>query len=102
VIDYLLDYDFPGNIRELKNIIERLVVLSENGVISKDTLFIESEDELLSDDEKRESLKEFRSNVESKYIKKIINDCNGNITEASKVLNISRRQLYNKINEYDL
>ena len=102
VIDYLLDYDSPGNIRELKNIIERLVVLSENGVISKDTLFIESEDELLSDDEKRESLKEFRSNVESKYIKKIINDCNGNITEASKVLNISRRQLYNKINEYDL
>ncbi|MEA1974921.1 MAG: sigma-54 dependent transcriptional regulator [Bacillota bacterium] len=102
VIEYLLDYDFPGNIRELKNIIERLVVLSENGVISKNTLFIEDEDELLNDDEKRKSLKEFRSNVESKYIKKIINDCNGNITEASKVLNISRRQLYNKINEYGL
>ena len=98
VIDYLFDYDFPGNIRELKNIIERLVVLSEDGIINKDTLFVE--DRL--DDEKTQSLKEFRNSVESKYIKKIINDCNGNITEAAKSLNISRRQLYNKINDYKL
>jgi DNA-binding NtrC family response regulator len=100
VIEYLLDYDFPGNIRELKNIIERLVVLSEDGFISKDTLFVE--DVVNEDDEKTKSLKEFRSSVESKYIKRIISDCNGNVTEASKVLNISRRQLYNKINEYNL
>ncbi len=35
---FLLDYDYPGNVRELKNIIERLVVLSEDGVITKDGL----------------------------------------------------------------
>ncbi|MDM8534436.1 helix-turn-helix domain-containing protein, partial [Clostridiaceae bacterium HSG29] len=63
-----------------------------------DTLFVEDR----IDDEKAKSLKEFRNSVESKYIKKIINDCSGNITEAAKILNISRRQLYNKINEYNL
>jgi len=98
VIDYLFDYDFLGNIRELKNIIERLVVLSEDGIINKDTLFVEDR----IDDEKTKSLKEFRNSVESKYIKKIISDCSGNITEAAKILNISRRQLYNKINDYNL
>lgn len=100
VIEYLLDYDYPGNIRELKNIIERLVVLSEEGIISKDTLFVDEDDSI--DNEETKNLKEFRKSVESKYIKKIINDCKGNITEAAKVLNISRRQLYNKINEYGI
>ena len=33
VMNFLLTYDYPGNIRELKNIVERLVVLSEDGII---------------------------------------------------------------------
>lgn len=100
VMEYLLEYEYPGNIRELKNIIERLVVLSEDGIITTDTLFID--DKLYDQEGKIISLKEFRKEVESKYIKKIIDRCEGNITQASKVLNISRRQLHNKINEYNL
>ncbi len=100
VMEYLLDYDYPGNIRELKNIIERLVVLSENGLITKDTLFVDSK--TYDQEGKAISLKEFREDVESKYIAKIIESCDGNITQASKVLNISRRQLHNKINDYGL
>jgi len=100
VMEYLLDYDYPGNIRELKNIIERLVVLSEEGMITKDTLFVDSK--TYDQEGKVISLKEFREDVESKYIAKIIESCDGNITQASKVLNISRRQLHNKINDYEL
>jgi len=100
VMEYLLDYDYPGNIRELKNIIERLVVLSEDGLITKDTLFVDSK--TYDQEGKAISLKEFREDVESKYIAKIIESCDGNITQASKVLNISRRQLHNKINDYGL
>lgn len=100
VMEYLLDYDYPGNIRELKNIIERLVVLSEEGMITKDTLFVDSK--TYDQEGKAISLKEFREDVESKYIAKIIESCDGNITQASKVLNISRRQLHNKINDYGL
>jgi DNA-binding NtrC family response regulator len=100
VMEYLLDYDYPGNIRELKNIVERLVVLSEDGLITKDTLFVDSK--TYDQEGKAISLKEFREDVESKYIAKIIESCDGNITQASKVLNISRRQLHNKINDYGL
>jgi DNA-binding NtrC family response regulator len=100
VMEYLLDYDYPGNIRELKNIIERLVVLSEDGLITKDTLFVDSK--TYDQEGKAISLKEFREDVESKYIAKVIESCDGNITQASKVLNISRRQLHNKINDYGL
>ena len=38
VISYLMTYNYPGNVRELKNIIERLVVLSENGILRKEDL----------------------------------------------------------------
>ncbi|MGM0378550.1 MAG: sigma-54-dependent transcriptional regulator, partial [Bacillota bacterium] len=99
VYNYLLDYDYPGNIRELKNIIERLVALSDDGIITKDILFINNNDQNTNG---YKSLKDFRSNIEKKYIKKIIVDCAGNITNAAKILGISRRQLYNKIDQYNI
>lgn len=98
VMEFLLNYDYPGNIRELKNIIERLVVLSENGIVKFEDISANSN--LKS--QKIQTLKEFRFEMESEYIKKILEQNEFNMTQSSKVLGISRRQLFNKINEYDL
>lgn len=99
---FLLYYDYPGNIRELKNIIERLVVLSRDGVIfSSDLPEIKTDQ---GDGARGQiiQLKEMRKKVESNYIEKVLGTCNHNISEAARVLGISRRQLFNKITEYGI
>jgi two-component system response regulator HydG len=100
VWEYLNQYDYPGNIREFKNIIERLVVFSENGVISKDDLLIH---EMPSTDyEGDQTLKVFRSAIEKKYIETVLEKNNFSMTKTATVLGITRRQLQNKVNEYEI
>lgn len=100
VMTFLLEYDYPGNVREMKNIVERLVVLSENGIIRFQDMpefRIEKSFEPQITD-----LKTFRSNAEKEYIEFILKKCDNNMTRAAKVLDISRRQLINKVNEYGI
>lgn len=100
VWEYLTQYDYPGNVREFKNIIERLVVFSENGIISKDDLLIH---EVPSTDyEGDQTLKAFRSAIEKKYIETVLTKNNFSMTKTAKVLGITRRQLQNKVNEYEI
>ncbi len=103
VMKFLLNYHYPGNVRELKNIIERLVVLSDQGIVRAN--YIQDSNGLINSRtslEKVKPLKEFRKEVETDYIKKILILCNYNKNETAKKLGISRRQLFNKLNEYGL
>lgn len=118
VNNFLINYDFPGNIRELRNIVERLVVLSENGHISlRDLPEYKAQDHPLKNaaenvlhglDSKElpldsiSTLKDYKRNFEADYIQKVLDKCGGNMTEASRLLGISRRQLFNKVIEYDI
>lgn len=102
VMDFLLEYDYPGNVRELKNIIERLMVLSENGIIRTSDLPEKRTSMLYDDIDEIRPLKEVKKEIEAQYIEKVLNKCNENITEAARQLHISRRQLFNKIVEYGL
>ncbi|CEO12438.1 two-component response regulator [[Clostridium] sordellii] len=101
IMDFLTTYDYPGNIRELKNMINRMIILSENGKISKECLPSINKNENF---EKIiiKPLKEIRKEFESEYIEKVLIQCENNISQASKKLDISRRQLTNKIAEYKL
>jgi two-component system, NtrC family, response regulator HydG len=114
VMDFLLSYDYPGNIRELRNIIERLVVLADNGCVSEKDLpdYAGNSNESLviqagfQDDpeapEEIKPLKDFKRRFEAEYIRKALVSCGGNMTEAAKLLGISRRQLFNKVMDYGL
>jgi two-component system, NtrC family, response regulator HydG len=99
VMYILLSYNYPGNVRELKNIIERLIVLSENGRVSAADL-----PQFPHNSTNRDilSLRDVRKETESRYIKEILLLCHNNITEAAEKLQMSRRQLFNKIQEYEL
>jgi len=106
VTNFLRSYDYPGNVRELKNMIERLVVLSENGVISEAGLMntkaapeAESMTDFFGNDR---PLREIRSDFEAKYIEMLLEKNNHNIGKTAEILGISRRQLFNKISEYGL
>ncbi len=105
----LTAYHYPGNVRELKNIIERLVVLSEKGEIRKEYL----PSELLNPSGQgasvsmREmdftvSLKEYRSQVEKQYIQGLLQRHPKDMNKVAEILDISRRQLFNKMVEYEL
>ncbi len=101
LMELLVVYDYPGNIRELKNIIERLVVLSDDGVIKKADL---PDLKIFNYEENTEirSLKDVRQIAEIKYIKYVLEKCNGNISESARLMDISRRQLFNKLVEYGI
>jgi transcriptional regulator with PAS, ATPase and Fis domain len=106
--DFLYNYDYPGNLRELKTVIDRMVVLSVNGNITKDgipILFnIKKEITMPKTDSYKNiiSFKDFKKETEANYLQWVLNQTGGNVTEAARKLNISARQLFNKINEYDL
>lgn len=103
-MDYLLNYQYPGNVRELKNIIERLVVLSKNGVLAVNNTTAHTVSNGGYDSLKPEakSYREARKEFEIYYFSKVLKQCNNNITQAAAMIGMSRRQLFNKIIEYNL
>jgi len=88
------EYDFPGNVRELENIIERAIVVGNGKEIHlKDLPF---EKDMIADSST--SLAE----LEKKYILQTLNKYNWNISHSAKALKIDRVTLYNKIKKYKL
>ncbi len=98
--DKLLKYDWPGNIRELQNVCERLQILSENELIQVSDLpdFIKaSEGKVLNDDY---NVSITLHELERRYILKALNHFKGNKTQAAGALGVTIKTLYNKLHEY--
>ncbi len=96
----LLDYHFPGNIRELQYVIERAVIMGDGPVITaKDLIFspIESAVEPMDDGG---DLK--LSAVEKSTILRVIEKHNGNISRAAKELGLTRTALYRRLSKYNI
>lgn len=99
LMHYLLQYDYPGNIRELKNMIERLIVLSPDGVLRKGDLYVHNGNQPTRS---FETLKSYRKHMEKQYIENVLRSTGGHLTQASGILGISRRQLFNLIQEHHI
>ncbi|MEN1761594.1 sigma-54 dependent transcriptional regulator [Anoxynatronum sibiricum] len=105
VMDFLLSYDYPGNIRELKNIIERMIALSKDGRLTSSEILLPAGNSCASpvqQDDILHPLKEARAFFEKNYIRKALERHGGNVAKTSKTLDISTRQLWNKLNQYHL
>jgi DNA-binding NtrC family response regulator len=102
VLKALMQYDWPGNIRELENTIERAVVLSKSDEIELDALVyhgISYGSSFLSPiDGTYRSLEE----VEKEYIKTVLQARHGNKSQSAKVLGIDRKTLITKIKKYHI
>ena len=99
-INALIEYDYPGNVRELENIIERCSTLAVSDVVEKDSLpsFILKKTE----GGKQPSLSSVASEAEKEYIIRTLKAAKGNKTKASEMLGISRKTLWEKINAYGI
>jgi len=95
--DYLLRYEWPGNIRELENAIERAVILAKGDVIDVNDLAQQS----LYMPHKAQLGKTMRD-IEKNHILNVIIEAGGNCSEAARLLGISRMTLYNKIKAFGL
>lgn len=104
VMDFLLSYNYPGNIRELKNVIERMITLSRDGVITiKDMLMpIDCKPTNQGNGVIEKGLKKARDSFEKKFIQDALAANKGNVTKTSEELKISTRQLWNKISQYKI
>ena len=105
-MEYLLNHDYVGNIRELKNLIERLVILSgSSGVLSlgNQTWGSDAGGSAAETSEFEEvSYKEAKANFDRQFILNMLQTTNGNITKAAEKMDMSRRQLFNKIVELQI
>jgi len=94
-MELLLNYDYPGNIRELENILERSMIMAKNNIIDE-TYFAFINKENFS--EKKGTLKE----AEKELIIKYLIQNKSNRTKTAELLGMSRRSLQNKIKEYQI
>jgi len=96
ILSFFEKYNWRGNVRELKNVIERLVILSDGDTLNTNALppeFFESQPV-----ENSFSLQ----NIEKQHIQKVLVHTKGNKTETSRLLGIGLTTLYRKIEEYGI
>ncbi|TYO99333.1 DNA-binding NtrC family response regulator [Geothermobacter ehrlichii] len=96
----LLAYDWPGNIRELRNVIERAVALTRHDRLTPDDF-----PPRLQQDTHHRQVPELAADtpllplaeVERRYIERVLESCGGNRTVAARILGIDRKTLYRKL-----
>ncbi len=109
-LEVLLNYNWPGNVRELENAIERAVVLaSENEITLNDlpqVIRTLGQNKLQANREgyidMNGTMDEIVERVEERVMKKVFADCDGNVSEVARRLNIGRATIYRKAEKYHL
>jgi two-component system NtrC family response regulator len=97
--NHLKHHEWKGNIRELKNIIERAIILTEGTVLGTESLPMELQTQQTTEG----NLSAFDlSSVERLHIQRVLNHTRGNKSETARLLNIGLTTLYRKIEEYNL
>ncbi|MBT8126957.1 MAG: sigma 54-interacting transcriptional regulator [Gammaproteobacteria bacterium] len=110
-LDVLSNYDYPGNIRELQNILQKAATLSTNGIITPDLLQLDEYANIYQNplaDRRSNSRnnddygKRSMSELESEHIRSLLSQFNGHRSKVAEILKISERTLYRKLKQYGL
>ena len=92
---YLKSYDFPGNVRELANIIERAVIVADGTSI--EPAHLPDGLRAAAEGRARENRRPTLAEIEADYIREVLASVKGNKTEAARILGISRKNLYERL-----
>lgn len=105
VTERLKNYHFPGNVRELKNIIERLTVLSDGGVVHlRDLPYELTRGNIINPGNTEgydltQTYRDARESFEMEFLSRALSACNDNVSETARRYGISRRHLINLLNK---
>lgn len=104
VLEVLCEYNWPGNIRELENVLESAILLSKENIIKIDDIpesvkCFKTYNLSIEQIGKKDN---FLVDIEKEVILKALKEAKGNISKASKVLGIDRSTLYRKMKRYEL
>ena len=94
VLDFLKNYDFPGNVRELKNLVERALIICENNILDKKCFPLPSSDRFSN----KFTVLNIKQN-EKMLIKAALKETDNNQIKAAKILGISRHTLMRRISK---
>lgn len=102
-MDLLLKYEYPGNVRELENIIERAVVIARDSIVSvKDLPFKDLPARRFDTEFKKASLRESVESLEQSLIEDAMEEAANNQSKAAEILGISERMLRYKLKKYGM
>jgi transcriptional regulator with PAS, ATPase and Fis domain len=111
-LDVLKLYDYPGNIRELQNIMQKAASLSTNGIITPDLLELDEFTDIYQNPlaDRRMNSRDYEdvygkrsmTELESEHIRSLLIQFNGHRSKVADVLKISERTLYRKLKQYGL
>lgn len=108
IMEKMIDYDWPGNIRELFNVLERLRILSNGNTPDPslvEHLFVHRMDKIVSRDPsyvKQEKPLTYREELQRREIIEALEKTGGNVSLAAKLLNIPRSTFYRRLKKYQL
>lgn len=103
--DFLKTFSWSGNIRELKNIIERIIILVDKREISKkdiEFLFTPGQSSVDNIIDESKSFQDFKEKAERAFILRQLNENGWNISKTAEILDIQRSHLYNKMKKYGI
>ncbi len=89
-------YSWPGNVREVKNVVERLMIMVTEDSIAPAALDLSSGAAFVDRDGAFTTLREARERFERRYLERVVAACGGNMSRAARVLGLERSHLYRK------
>ena len=104
-LELMMKYPWKGNVRELKNLVERLIILTDKEVIGPEDLpdyIYQDREVLLPDLRKVKTLKEFREEAEKNFILYKLKMNNWNVSKTAREIDTPRSNLYKKLEQYGI
>ncbi len=107
-LDRLQRYDWRGNVRELYNVVERLLILSEGDAVTEGDVeqFVRpggaTQDPLAGLMDQYDQFADFRDQAEKLFIERKLDEFGWNVSQTAEAIGIQRSHLYNKLNKYGI
>jgi two-component system nitrogen regulation response regulator NtrX len=93
----LQDHDWPGNVREIRNLVERLMIMVPEDEILPEHLQLRAAGPGLPWSGELTTLKEARERFERRYVEQVVEACGNNMSQAARVLGLERSHFYRKL-----
>ena len=96
----LKNYSWPGNIRELRNLVERFAIMAKANTISEDNIVLPREEEVGK--QYPAQLRQAREDFEREFILSKLHQCGGNVSKTAQLIGVERTHLHRKLKQYDI